>query len=130
MHKHSLKIALTLVVLYVFAISIQPVEAKTDWKQFSANLEKALQTHNLGLQQSAMFLVIKYGDKLDVRGALSDVMKLYQTNKDAKTRELALLTIYRMDREKAMELLNKEPEEDGDFKAFINKRMDIYLSMN
>lgn len=128
MRQHSLKIASSLIVLFLLTFLTQPVKADTNWKHFSLNLEKALKSDNIGLQQSAMFLVIKYGNKVDVRNALTDVMKLYKNNKDEQVRELALLTIFQMDRKKALELLNKKPNQD--FKAFINKRLEMYLTLN
>ena len=41
-------------------------ERKVNWESFSVNLVKALDTKNDGLQQSAMGLIIRYADSLDV----------------------------------------------------------------
>ncbi len=126
MRQHTFKIALTLAVFFVLTFSLQPAQADTNWNDFSANLEKALKTDNLGLQQSAMRLVIKYGDKVNVNNAMSNVLELYLFNQDKEVRELALLTIYRMDSKKAIQLLDIRSGED--FNAVFNEKLDKYLS--
>lgn len=126
MRQHTFKMALTLAVLFVLTFSLQPAQADTNWNDFSANLEKALKTDNLGLQQSAMRLVIKYGDKVNVNNAMSNVLELYLFNQDKEVRELALLTIYRMDSKKAIQLLDIRSGED--FNTVFNEKLDKYLS--
>lgn len=123
------KLSAMLAVLLVLTLAIQPVNAhNTNWNHFSVNLEKALKTPNLGLQQSAMRLVIKYGNKLDVKNALSDVVALYMNHQDEQVRDLALLTIYRMDSQKAMELLDER--HDIDYNSVLKEKLDKYLSKN
>lgn len=128
MRQHPLKLCLVLVVLLMLTLTIQPVQAGTNWKHFSANLEQALKTPNLGLQQSAMRLVIKYGDKLNVENAMTDVMNLYRHTRNEQTRELALLTIYRMNHKKAIELL--EEREEVDYNSVFKEKIDNFLSVN
>jgi len=80
---------------------IGSLQAKTsanevDWKIFSKNLVNALQSENTGLQQSAMQLVIRHGDRLQVRDALFDVVRVFRSGKTRGVRLLALTAMSRM----------------------------------
>lgn len=69
---------------------------KTDWKSFSKNLVAALKTDNTGLQVSAMQLVIKWKDRINVNDAALDLVKLYRSHKNEYVRQMALVTINTM----------------------------------
>jgi hypothetical protein len=75
-----------------------------------------------------MRLVIKYGDKVDVKNAMSDIVKLYHNNQNDQIRELALLTIYRMDSKKAMQLL--DVREESEYNSVMKQKLDKHLSAN
>jgi hypothetical protein len=101
-----------LALLLVFSLNITKTEAKeVDWEAFSRGLNTALQSSNIGLQQSAMRLVIKYGgDRVNVKESLDHVIKIYKEPVDDETRELALRTIYLIDKKKVATLLLDELE--------------------
>lgn len=69
---------------------------KTNWKSFSKNLVTAIKSGNTGLQVSAMQLVIKWGDRINVSGAALDLVKLYRKHENEKVRQIALVTINAM----------------------------------
>lgn len=64
-----------------------------DWEAFSTNLVHALASDNDGLHVSAMQLIIKYGDRLDVNRARFDVMRLYRDHEDDRVRRMAVVTL-------------------------------------
>jgi hypothetical protein len=64
-----------------------------DWEAFSTNLVRALGTENDGLQNTAMQLVIKYADRVDVHRARFDVMRLYRDHDDDRVRRMAVVTL-------------------------------------
>lgn len=68
----------------------------TNWKSFSKNIVIALQSENPGLQQSAMQMVIKYGDRLNVKDAVFDVMRVFRNHPNTRVRRLALITLTKM----------------------------------
>ena len=88
-------IILTVFVFVISLFSFSGLYAKEtpDWESFSKNLVKALKSSNEGLQVSAMQLVIKYGEKVDVDDAVLDLVKLYRNHKDVRVRQIALVTI-------------------------------------
>ena len=92
-----------------------------DWKLFSEGLNKALQTPQIGLQKSAMRLVIKYGgENLKLKESLDAVVKVYENASERETKELALLTIYQIDKRKAMKLVVSDLEtETGKMRKVI-----------
>ena len=67
--------------------------ANVNWDQFSKGLNMALKSDNLGVKLSAMQLVIKYGNKVDVKDARYDVMDTFLYSKDRRVRQLALVTL-------------------------------------
>ncbi|MFQ5604876.1 MAG: hypothetical protein ACE5HS_16520 [bacterium] len=94
-----MKPLIKLLFIVLLAISFVPVqiglakEKTTDWKAFSANLVKAIQTPIDGLQQSAMQQIINYSDNLDVEDAVFDIMRIYRGHKNLHVRQLALATL-------------------------------------
>ncbi len=88
----------TLVTVLVLMLSFTLVSAgdnvQVDWKAFSKSLTKALKSDNPGIQTSAMRMVIRHGDKVDVTTARYDVMDVFLKNSNQKTRQLALVTLY------------------------------------
>ncbi|UCE05190.1 MAG: hypothetical protein JSW07_16445 [bacterium] len=81
---------------------------KTDWKAFSENLCKALASSNTGLQMSAMRQIISYADSLNVNKAVFDVMRFYNDGRqDEKVRQMALMTLYKMQNKWAIGFLRR-----------------------
>lgn len=102
--KHLL-IFLTCSLLLV-GISFGQAET-TDWDQFSVNLVNAFKIPNEGLHTSAMCMIIRYADKLDVDDAVFDIVRIFRSNKDTRVRQLALVTLYKMQNAWAMDFLKR-----------------------
>ena len=66
------------------------------WSSFGQNLVAALQSDNHGLQCSALQHVVTYGDRLDVRAARFEVIRLYRDHRDMRVRMLALSALAQM----------------------------------
>lgn len=126
MKKRLYKITVFFLVTFSFLIFIQPTFASTNWEAFSTNIEHSIKNGNLGVQHSAMMYIIKYGEKLNVQGALDDVIELYKNGQDETTRELALLAVFRLDNKTALELLNERVQED--FDTIMKEKLNKYLS--
>lgn len=106
----------------VIVIGLHTVNAaEINWKAFSKNLVKALRSDNPGLQQSAMQMVIRYGNWLNVKEAEFDVMRVFRNDKDHSIRQLALTTLINMDSKWAVGFLKTQIEFEED--PIIKKQM-------
>jgi hypothetical protein len=120
------KMNVAFLVIFSLLFFMQPVQASTNWEAFSINIEHSIKNGNLGVQQSALLHIIKYGDKLNVQGALDDVIELYKNGQDETTRELALLAVFRLDDKTALELLNERVQEE--FDTIMQEKLNKYLT--
>lgn len=77
------------------------------WDAFSDRLVEALASDNTSLQQSALRLVIQYGDKLDVRDGVFDVVRMYRDGSDKQLRRMAVVALVHMDSEWAIDFLKR-----------------------
>ena len=84
----------------------EPADIK--WDQFSKGLVQALQSENDGLRLSAMQMVIKYGNKVDVGAARYDVMDTFLYSKDRRVRQLALVALSKINNTFDMGLLERQ----------------------
>jgi hypothetical protein len=88
---------------------------KADWDAFSQNLVVGLATDNDGLRASALQMIIRYGENLDVRAATFDVVKIYRSHPDERMRRLAAVACPRLNDAWAMSFLRmSEPFEGSD----------------
>ena len=96
MRRFSISLAATLLCLVFLSFNtLMAVEPdQVDWDKFSKNLVKSLKSSNQGVQLSAMQLVIRYSDKVDVGSARHDVMRVFRSHKNQKVRQLAMVTLY------------------------------------
>ena len=107
MHRASAKISMLIIVLLVVTTGLsssQQVQSE-NWELFSAGIKMALKGENPGVQQSAILLVIKHGEKLDIKDAVPDMIRCYRNAKDDFSRKLAILAIFQVDKDSAFELL-------------------------
>lgn len=88
-------IILTLAILSL-AFRAEANVKSVKWDLFSKNLVLALKSDNDGLKRSAMMRIIEYADSLKVDEAVFDVMRIYRHHKDEKCRQLALVTLHKM----------------------------------
>jgi hypothetical protein len=79
-----------------------------DWQKFSQNLEEALTIKNVGLQTSAMQMIIKYGNKVDVDNSVLNLVRIYRMNKNEKIRQLALVTLHAMQNDWALGIIKRD----------------------
>lgn len=95
-----------LVVLFTVSLlaatNANAQDRQVNWEAFSKNLVVALGSDNEGLQLSAMGMVIRYADQLDVKDAAWDVLKVFKTSKDRRIRRLAMVTLYHIKHDNAM----------------------------
>ena len=122
MQRVKLLAAVFMVAVFFFSAGSQTVLADdVNWDAFSVNLVKALKSENDGLRRSAMSKVIKYGEKLNVDEAVFDVMKVFRSNNNVKDRQLALVTLHKMQNSWAMDFLKRHLslEKDDELKHQI-----------
>lgn len=67
----------------------RPTWSEADWSAFSENLVAGLASDNEGLKLSALQLIVEHGERLDVRAAEFDVIRLFQDHHDQRVRRLA-----------------------------------------
>ncbi|HEM48992.1 MAG TPA: hypothetical protein ENO27_02160 [Caldithrix sp.] len=109
---------LTILALAAVFLSLSAVLAtesdNVNWDRFSEGLKMALKSDNLGVKLSAMQLVIKYGDKVDVTAARYDVMDSFLYSKDRRVRRLALVTLAKINNTFDMGLLERQIKFEDD----------------
>ncbi|MDX1420667.1 MAG: hypothetical protein R3181_11920 [Rubricoccaceae bacterium] len=66
------------------------------WAAFGDNLVAALKTDNHGVRCSALQHVVAYGDRVDVRAARFEVVRLFRDHADKRVRLLALAALSTM----------------------------------
>jgi hypothetical protein len=98
------------IVVLMFTLATSSIAGEEDnkWEKFSQSLVEMFKSGNDGLKQSAMQRIIQYADKLDVQDAAFDIYNIYRWHKDAKMRQLALVTLYSMKYNWAMKQLVKD----------------------
>lgn len=93
----------------------------SDWNTFSQNLVAGLAGENEGVKLSALQLIVRHGDRLNVRAAEHDVARLLR-HKDRQVRRLAAVACSQLKSEWAMGFLRmSEPFEiDNSVRATIH----------
>lgn len=104
-------IILILILLIVFNSLIWGEDAvqntKVNWTAFSRNLVKAIATQNDGLRISALSMIVKYSENLDVDDAVFDIVWIFRNSNDTRVRQLALVTLHKMENSWAMDFLKR-----------------------
>ena len=79
-----------------------------------------------------MQLIIRYSDKIDVTDGVFDVMREFRNNDDQNIRKLALITLYKMNDNWAIEFLKMQHqyEENQDIKNKIEHIVYAYENNN
>jgi hypothetical protein len=85
-------VSLVLTMMMVFSNA----SASDEWNTFSDNLIQALRSDNDGLKASAMQMIVKYQGKLWVHEAAYDIYVIFREHPNEKMRQLALVTLYKM----------------------------------
>lgn len=120
-------ILILLVALVSFSWSQEGIQdTEADWTGFSKNLVRALATPNEGLQISAMSMVVRYGENLDVNDAVFDVVRIFRNQKNTKIRQLALVTLHKMENKWAMDFLKRNLKFEEDEIILNQSRCVIY----
>jgi len=88
--------------------------AQTDdqWRAFSDNLINALKSGNEGLQISAMQLVVTHADNVWVHDAVYDIYQIFCNNENPRVRQLALVTLYRIQNNWVLQCLCKDVKKE------------------
>jgi len=108
MKRLSLILIILMVSIPLLAFSGEVEANQIDWNAFGKNLVKAIASGNEGLQRSAMRLIIHHADKVDVGQAVFDLVQIYRNNKDEKVRQLAIVTLYKIQNRWAMGFLKRD----------------------
>lgn len=80
---------------------------ETQLQRFSKNLVNALQSEHEGIKTTAMGMVIRYGDQVDVKEAVIDVMRVYRDHESESMRRLAVVTLGKMNSSMAISYLER-----------------------
>lgn len=79
-----------------------------DWHNFSKNLEGAVKSENAGLQISAMQMVIKYSDKVNINNSVTNLVRVYRSDTNERVRQLALVTIHAIQNDWALGIVKRD----------------------
>ena len=101
--------------LVIFALSLVVIGANpvysqenVNWLSFSKNLAANLASENTGVKQSAMQLIIKYSDKLELDDdSIFELVRVYRWEKDVKYRQMALVTLHSLKDKWAIEFIKQ-----------------------
>ena len=80
------------------------------WNTFSKQLTDALTSDHEGVQVAAMQLVIRYGEQVDVRSAVPEVMRVYREHDDDDVRRMAVVALGQMNSRRAVGFLRLSEE--------------------
>jgi hypothetical protein len=109
-------ITFALIIMIINATSAFATERNVNWGTVSENLVSALQSDNPGLQQSAMRLIIQHADKVNVDEAVINMMGLYRYSDNTKVRQLALVTLHKIQNQYAMDFVKRNLKYETDEK--------------
>lgn len=114
---HTLTLILTFVIFLSFSnlFADEPQELKNcDWSKFSECLIKAIKSENEGVKLSAMQLMIRHSDKVEVAEARYEVMDLFFNSEKQNVRRLALVTLNSINHPLDMGLLQRQLKFEDD----------------
>jgi hypothetical protein len=103
--------------MIINSVSAQAPESNYNWELISENLVVGLKSGNPGVQQAAMRMVIQHPEELDVNDAINELMYIYRFNNDTKMRQLALVTLHKINSEYAMDFAKRNLEFETDDKV-------------
>ena len=119
---------LTFLFIFVLLFSCLSIvlagDGKENWEKFSKSLVEMFKSDNEGLKQSAMLQIIIYADSLDVQDAAYDIYNIYKWHKDEKMRQLALVALYHIQYDWAMNQLVEDIKKE---KSPILKKQLIFM---
>lgn len=93
----------------------EPSWTDADWQAFSENLVVGLASDNDGLRASALQMIIRYGEKLDVDEAAFDVARIYRDHDNEQMRHLAAVSCLHLKSDWAISYLRmSEPFEKAE----------------
>jgi len=98
------------ILLGIFQLALAEDERSldnVDWEAFSKNLVNAFVVGNDGVKVGAMKNIITYGDYLNVENAAFDVVKIYRSHPNQRIRQMAAITITKMNNKWAMYFLKR-----------------------
>lgn len=112
MKTQTTKLTAIILGLLLVAFASQSVMAddNVNWKTFSKNLVKGLQSENAGIQMSSMQLVIEHAENVDVDDAALEVWNIFRSHENPKVRQLALTTLTKMNNNLAKEYIKRQLE--------------------
>ena len=90
------------------ALAATPVERlAAHWTLFSGGLVDALASGHDGAQQGALRMIIFYGDQLDVKASVFDVVRIYRNHEDDRMRRMAVVALGKMQSRWAIDFLTR-----------------------
>jgi len=90
--------------------SAKAAVSRAAWDAFSKNLVNALKSDHDGLREAAMRFVIQYGDQVDVKAAVFDVMRIYRNHENQNLRRMAVVALGHMNSDWAISFLRLSVE--------------------
>jgi len=90
--------------------SAKAAVSQADWDAFSKNLVNALKSDHDGLREAAMRFVIQYGDRVNVKAAVFDVMRIYRNHDNQNLRRMAVVALGQMNSDWAISFLRLSVE--------------------
>lgn len=116
---------LIITILSSFSFALADEEPQCDWCKFSECLVKSVNSDNEGVRLCAMRLIIRHADRLDVNDARYAVMDVFMNHKDPKVRQLAMVTLYKINHPLDMGLLELQLKFEED--PMIKKHLAAIL---
>ncbi|GMQ81879.1 MAG: hypothetical protein BMS9Abin05_1316 [Rhodothermia bacterium] len=85
-----------------------PALTSLEWSEYGTRLEVALASGHRGLQNSALRLIIAYGENFDLdESAVFNVMRLYRDGDSTRIRRMAVVALAQIDSEWVMKFLER-----------------------
>jgi hypothetical protein len=87
-------------------VQATPLDA-TEYTVLRQRIHEALRSHHTGLQESALQLVIQYGDQVTTERTVRGLKRLYRTTKDDAMRQMVVVALSSTHHAKAMRFLKR-----------------------
>ena len=98
----SIRFFTMILILTLFSFnSLFAQYEKVNWKLVNKQLVHSLKSQNETIQQCAMQCVIAWSEWVNVDDAVFDVMRIFRYHEDQKVRQMALMTLYKMNNDYA-----------------------------
>jgi hypothetical protein len=96
---------ITALLVFLFLSNGFAAEENVDVSKLNDGVIMAVKSDHQGLQASAMMMIIKHSDKIEVDELADDIYEIYASHENEKFRQLALIALHKMNNRRLLKNL-------------------------